>query len=121
MSIGGMVMSWPRIDAPRGFPGQATPSRFTNVHVPPDRRVIAFADRSAVHRVKEACDLASMPRAGGGSGRGFREGVSVTKAMNKRRPKADVLRELDEQTARGQQLRNRSLADELELEWASVE
>lgn len=45
----------------------------------------------------------------------------MTKAMNKRRPKADVLKELDEQTARGQALRERKLVDELELAWASVE
>lgn len=45
----------------------------------------------------------------------------MTKALNKRRPKSEVLRALDEQTARGQALRERAIADELELAWASVE
>lgn len=45
----------------------------------------------------------------------------MTKALNKRRPKADVLRELDEQSARGEALRDRKLGDELELAWASIE
>ena len=53
----------------------------------------------------------------------------MTKALNqpaakpapKRRPKAEVLRELDEQTARGQALRDRPVKDELELAWASIE
>ncbi len=45
----------------------------------------------------------------------------MTKALNKRRPKIDVIRELDEQSARGQALRDRSIADELELAWAAVE
>lgn len=45
----------------------------------------------------------------------------MTKALNKRRPKSEVLSELDELTARGEALRDRAIADELELAWASIE
>ena len=45
----------------------------------------------------------------------------MSKTSNKRRPKAEVLGELDEQIARGSALRDREIGDDLELAWASVE
>lgn len=45
----------------------------------------------------------------------------MTKAANKRRPKGEVIAELDAQIARGQALRDRPIGDDVELAWASVE
>jgi hypothetical protein len=42
----------------------------------------------------------------------------ATKPLNKRRPKAEVLQELDEQAAPGPTVRDRKIAAELELAWA---
>ena len=46
----------------------------------------------------------------------------MTKAApNKRRPKGEVIAELDAQIARGHVLRERAIADDVELAWASIE
>lgn len=45
----------------------------------------------------------------------------TTPAPNKRKPKGEVIAELESQIARGQALRGRPIGDDVELAWASVE